>query len=88
MLISRTSLKVTDRSAWSTLVLNGFFDVGGNVFFVLAGQTGRLDVASVLSSLFSGVTVMLAWIVLTERLTRGQWIGVLSALIAIILMTI
>jgi uncharacterized membrane protein len=88
MLVSRTSLKVEDKSAWTFLILNGVFDVGGNVFFVLAGQSGRLDVASVLSSLFSGVTVMLAWIFLRERLTRGQWIGVLSALIAIILMTI
>jgi uncharacterized membrane protein len=88
MLVSRTSLKVEDKSAWTFLILNGIFDVGGNVFFVLAGQSGRLDVASVLSSLFSGVTVMLAWIFLRERLTRGQWIGVLSALIAIILMTI
>jgi len=34
------------------------------------------------------VTVMLAWIFLKERLTRNQWIGVLSALVAIILMTI
>jgi uncharacterized membrane protein len=88
MFFSHTSWKVEQPSAWSFLILNGIFDVGGNVFFVLAGQAGRLDVASVLSSLFSGVTVMLAWIFLKERLTRGQWIGVASALVAIVLMTI
>lgn len=88
MLISRASFKVEDASAWPFLILNGIFDIGGNVFFILSGQTGRLDVASVLSSLFSGVTVMLAWVFLRERLTRGQWIGVASAFVAIVLMTI
>jgi len=47
-----------------------------------------LDVTSVLSSLFPGATVMLAWIFLKERLTRNQWIGIVSALAAIVLMTI
>jgi uncharacterized membrane protein len=86
--ISRTSFRVEDKSAWTFLILNGFFDIAGNVFFILSGQAGRLDVASVLSSLFSGVTVMLAWIFLKERLTQGQWLGVVSALVAIVLMTI
>jgi len=88
MLITRTSFKVEDTSAWPFLILNGVFDIAGNIFFILSGQTGRLDVASVLSSLFSGVTVMLAWIFLKEHLTREQWIGVASALVAIVLMTI
>ena len=88
MVISRTAWKVEDATAWKFLILNGIFDIGGNVFFILSGQAGRLDVASVLSSLFSGVTVMLAWIFLKERLTRGQWIGVASAMVAIVLMTI
>jgi drug/metabolite transporter (DMT)-like permease len=88
IIFSRTSWKVGDISAWKFLILNGIFDIGGNVFFILAGQAGRLDVASVLSSLFSGVTVVLAWIFLRERLSRNQWIGIVSALVAIVLMTI
>ncbi|MCX6058619.1 MAG: GRP family sugar transporter [Chloroflexi bacterium] len=88
MLITRASWKVEDSSAWPMITINGILDISGNLFFILAGQSGRLDVAAVLSSLFPGATVMLAWIFLKERLTRNQWIGIASALVAIVLMTI
>jgi drug/metabolite transporter (DMT)-like permease len=88
MFISRSPWKVQNKSAWWLIALNGTMDIGGNLFFILSGQTGRLDVASVLSSLFSGVTVILAWIILKERLSATQWIGVASAFVAIVLMTI
>jgi len=88
ILITRVSWKVEDTSAWPMIIINGVLDISGNLFFILAGQAGRLDVAAVLSSLFPGATVMLAWIFLKERLTRNQWIGIGSALIAIVLMTI
>ena len=88
ILVTRVSWKVEDSSAWPMIIINGILDISGNLFFILAGQAGRLDVAAVLSSLFPGATVMLAWIFLKERLTRNQWIGIGSALIAIVLMTI
>jgi drug/metabolite transporter (DMT)-like permease len=88
MLVTRTSWKVENSSAWTLIILNGIFDVGGNIFFVLAGQAGRLDVSAVLSSLFPGATVVLAWIFLKERLSRNQWIGIGCALTAIVLMTV
>jgi len=87
ILVRRDSF-ITVRAAWPVMILNGILDVGGNFFYILAGQVGRLDISAVLSSLFPGSTVILAWIILKERLTRTQWLGILCALIAITLFTI
>ncbi|MFN8481542.1 MAG: DMT family transporter [Anaerolineae bacterium] len=64
-------------------VLAAALDVGGNVFYVLASREGRLDVAVILSSLYPAFTVLLAFIILREHLSRVQWLGVFAVLTAI-----
>lgn len=65
------------------LALVGVLDSTGNLFFALATRIGRLDVAVILSSLYPGVTVLLAYWLLHERLSTRQWIGVVFALVAV-----
>jgi uncharacterized membrane protein len=76
------------RDAWLVVLFNATLDLAGNFFYILASQAGRLDVSAVLRSLFPGSTIILAWIVLKERITRPQAIGIVLALVAILLFTI
>ena len=76
------------KAVWPLLILNGVLDVTGNGLYILAGQAGRMDVAAVLASLYPASTVVLAGLILHERLSRLQLAGILAALAAIVLMTI
>jgi drug/metabolite transporter (DMT)-like permease len=76
------------RDVWGFCIVNGVIDVGGNAFYILSAQTGRIDVAAVLGALYPASTVLLAWIFLKEKLTWLQTFGVLLAFTAIVLFTL
>ena len=64
-------------------ILTGCLDITGSAVFIHAAQTGRLDEAVVLSSLYPAVTVLLARIFLHEHFSRARTVGMLAALLAV-----
>ena len=74
----------TNRTAWGAIVAIGFFDLMANLLFVLASGRGLLSVVGLLAALYPAVTVLLARIVLHERLTRTQDAGVVLTLAGVV----
>lgn len=68
---------------WPFVLGSGVLDVVANVAFAAAASAGPLAIASVLAGLYPVATVVLAQIVLHERLSRGQSLGVGAALVGV-----
>lgn len=77
-------LTLPARAMTPLVITNTVFDIGGGLFYILAGQVGRMDVAVLLGSLYSGVTVLLAWLLVGEKISPKQWLGVALILLAIV----
>lgn len=88
MLGTSGRLKLPPGNQLPFVILAGALDAAGNVLFALAAHLGRLDVSAVLASLYPASTVFLAWLFLRERLKGRQWMGVLSAIAALGLISI
>lgn len=71
-----------DRQALWLIALVGLLDTGSNMLFLYASNLGQLAVVSVLAALYPISTVILARVVLGERMTRIQGVGFLAAMVA------
>lgn len=78
----RRSLRMPSRVIGLTAVC-GALDMAANALYLLATKLGPLSIVVTLSSLYPASTVLLARIVLGERLNLWQVTGVASALAAI-----
>ena len=77
-----------DRDVRVMAVVAGALDVCANAFYLLAAQTGLLSVVAVLGSLYPAATVVLARLVLAERLSVIQKVGMVTAIVAAALLAV
>jgi drug/metabolite transporter (DMT)-like permease len=75
------------RPALMAAILSGVGDSAGNALFIAASRHGRLDVAAVLSSLYPASTVILARLLLKERISPTQSAGIVGALMSVALIS-
>ncbi len=76
------------RKAWLWALGVAVLDTGGNLLFIAATRSGRLDVAAVLASLYPASTILLAASLLHERPSRRQYVGMGVAVAAVVLITV
>lgn len=77
-----TATSTSLRRAWLLAALCGVLDAAANVLMLIALRAGDLSIVSALTALYPAGTILLAAIVLRERVARVQWIGLALALIA------
>ena len=66
-------------------IVSGVFDASANLCYVLATRAGLFGIATVLTALYPGMTVLLARVVLGEHLRWAQRAGLGLAAIGIVL---
>lgn len=66
----------------------GFFDAAANGLFLLAAREGLLSLVAPVSSLYPATTIVLASVVLGERVGPRQRIGLVAALAGVLLIAL
>ncbi len=77
LLMASGGIRLPARGALPLLAIMGVLDCIALGIVIAAAGMARPEFASVAASTFGMVTVILAWAILRERMTPGQWGGVL-----------
>src|ERR671925_1284684 len=72
------------RGSLAAIALIGVADTAGNALFAAASSLGEVSVISVLATLYPVTTILLAAIVLSERVGRLQQAGIATALTGVV----
>lgn len=85
IVLQRVALGATLRAGAAPIVAIGLLEIVGALLYLRALGIGPLSVVVVLAALYPGVTVLLARVVLGQRLGRIGAVGMLGALAAVVL---
>lgn len=83
IVLATRQFKPMDRAGVAWGLAAGVLDITGSALFIRASQTGRLDAAVVISSLYPAITVLLARFFLKEHFSRWKLVGLVAALLAV-----
>lgn len=78
--LTHQSLRLPRGYAWWLIIGVGILDTAAIIAGMLGLATGQVAIVSVLSSLYSVVTIVLAWLFLREKLRWSQWLGIIIIL--------
>jgi drug/metabolite transporter (DMT)-like permease len=77
--VVRPAIRI-DRASAPALAAIAVLEITANLLFAVATNHGLISLVSIAGSLYAAVTVLLAWILLGERLAGSQRAGVVLAL--------
>lgn len=83
-LLARKSLR-PEPGSLKVIAGAGLFDVAANIAYLLASRIGLLSLVAVVTSMYPAMTVLLARLILQERMHRLQVVGVVVAALAVVL---
>jgi drug/metabolite transporter (DMT)-like permease len=87
-LATRTRLPWGRGGITGIALISGAIDAAANVCYVLATRAGLFGLAVVITSLYPGMTVLLARVLLGERMRWLQRAGLLLAAVGVVLVTV
>jgi drug/metabolite transporter (DMT)-like permease len=85
LVLTRRPVVARGAVALALIAVTGLLDTAANVTFLYASDHGLLTLVAVLSAMYPVATVVLARLVLSERMTRPQMWGFLTAMAATVL---
>ncbi|HTP57637.1 MAG TPA: DMT family transporter [Spirochaetia bacterium] len=86
VILTRSPMRLSAASV-PMVVLSGTLDMSANIAFLLASRSGMLSISAAVAALYPGPTVILAWIVLREKVTPLRVAGLALALAGVALIS-